>query len=280
MSIQIEAITKTKEKASEIVAKILTDPFGKSEEEIKDEILSEIKNHDELFPFGWYDPPPGGVAILFDKKPFTRLQFQNLRDQAYWPKNDLIFDKESVAIIYFSPVDKETKMLGDVGFTAYIGGDPKIKKHLRKCYELLYSVAEYAKVGMKFKDLAVYGKELFKNNGKTQKWITVLNDPERVRGINLGHTIPGSFEYDASIGNSFEEIRENIRIERVFVDESENFTIPKTCAFTIEARLTDIKNEHLPNSLFHFIVTFDSGEKRILENYDNIFKELGMEYML
>ena len=92
-------------------------------------------------------------------------------------------------------------------------------------------------------------------------------------------TIPGSFGNDLNFGNSFEEIRETIKNNRIYINQVENFQIKDTCAFTVEARLADINDRELPNIFFHFIVTFNKGEKKILENFENIFKIANMDYI-
>ena len=78
---------------------------------------------------------------------------------------------------------------------------------------------------------------------------------------------------------TFEEIKKTITQERVYIKEIVNFKIPETCAFTVESRLEDLNYPDLPSVYFHFIVCFDKGKKIILENFDQIFKAVGMDYM-
>lgn len=279
MSDLIDAIIQTRKTAANIFVKSLINLDGKSEIEIKEKILFEVKNHSELFPHGWYDPPPSGVCVLLAQKPFKRLQFDTLRKSEYWPNNDSLFKKETVGIIYFSPVDCKTKMIGDIGFTIYNGNDKEIKKHIKDCYNTILLIAKHAEVGVKFSELCSFTEKLFHNKLKIIKWITLYSDPSRTNDINLGHTVPGLFERNFYFGNTFEEIRETIRTSRVFINEAGNFIIPETCAFTVEVRMIDIKKEYLPSVYFHFIVCFDKGKKTILENFSQIFDAVGMNYM-
>ncbi len=276
MSDLINAIIETRKTTANIFVKSLVDLDGKSEIEIKEKILSEIRNHSELFPTGWYDPPPSGVCVLLAQKPFKRLQFDTLRKSEYWPNNNSLFKKETVGIIYFSPVDRKTKMIGDIGFTIYNGNNEEIKKHIKDCYN---TIAKHAEVGVKFSELCAFTEKLFHNKLKIIKWITLYSDPSRTNDINLGHTVPGSFEKNFYFENTFKEIKETIRTNRVFINETGNFIIPETCAFTIEARMIDIKKEYFPGVYFHFIVCFDKGKKTILENFSKIFSTVGMDYM-
>lgn len=269
MSDLINTIIKTRKIAAEIAAQVLLNIDNISEVELRDLILSKMSTYDSLFPKGWYDPPPGGVGVLFDQSPFKRLQFESLRNPLSWPNETSRFKKESIGIVYLSPVDKKTGMLGDFGFTIYKGNNKEIKQHILKCFKTTLVIAEHAEVGMKFSDLYKFANDLFKNEFKIIGWMTTSHDP---LGVNLGHTAPGSFENNFILGNTFEEVKETIRTKRIYINKVENFKIPETCAFTVETRLADLNRPYLPNVFFHFIVIFQNGEKRILKNFENIFK--------
>jgi len=130
---------------------------------------------------------------------------------------------------------------------------------------------------MRFSELCMFASNLFEGKFEMTRWVTVNSNPNH--SINLGHTIPGSFEKNFTFGNSFKEIKETIKMKRVPFTEIENFEIPETCAFTVESRLSDFKKPYLPSVYFHFIVCFDKGKKTILENYNEVFKVLGMDFM-
>lgn len=277
MSDLIDAIIKTRETAAQILIRSLINLENNSEVEIRNKILVEVKNHQEIYPEGWYIPPPGGVGILATKKPFERLKYESLRKPECWPKEDLHFEKESALMVYLSPVDRKTNMLGDIGLTIYRGDDEQIKEHIKKSYDGILAITKHAKVGMTFPQLCEFATNSFKGKFEMTRWVTVNSNPNH--SINLGHTIPGSFEKNFNFGDSFEEIKETIKMKRVPFTEVENFKIPDTCAFTVESRLSDPNNLDLPSVYFHFIVCFDNGQKTILENYSEIFKVVGMDYM-
>ena len=130
---------------------------------------------------------------------------------------------------------------------------------------------------MKFSDLYKEAMNIFSARNKMIRWITTYHDPLKV---NLGHTIPGSFGEETGSGNSFEEIKEFVRSKRIYINETEEFRILSTCAFTVEARLVDTNDPDLPNTLFHIITTFSNGKKEILTNFNDIFRTVGMDYML
>jgi len=277
MSDLIESIINTRKLAAEIVEKSLTNIDNISETELKEKIITETSNHNEVFPHGWYDPPQSGVAVLFAQKPFKRLMFNSMRNPEYWPKENFKFEKETMGVIYLSPINRKTGMIGDFALTIYNGENEEIKKHIKKCYDTILLIAKHAEVGMKFSDLYKFALNSFESEFKFIGEMTTSSDPNL--GINLGHTVPGSFEKDFTFGNSFDEIKDTIRTKRVYINEVENFEIPETCAFTVEARLEDLKNPELPKAYFHFIVCFDRGEKTILKNFENIFKIVNMDYI-
>jgi len=276
MSNLIDSIIKTRTLAGNIFVNSLTNLDGLSELGIKEKIASEIQNHNEIFPEGWYNPPPAGISVILDQKPFKRLQYDNLRQPVFWPRADLIFEKETVAMVYCSPIDRKTGMLADIGLTIYRGENGAIKQHIKNSYQAILAIAKHAEVGMKFSGLCAFASNSFENKFRTTRW-TTKSSPNT--NMNLGHTIPGSFENNFIFGETYEEIKEAIRTKRIQVNEVENFQIPETCAFTIESRLEDANDPNMPSSYFHFIVCFDKGKKTILENYSQIFSTVGMDYM-
>ncbi len=277
MSELIEAVIKTRELAADIFAKSLINVDGISEKGITEKILFEIKNHTEVFKEGWYSPPPGGVSVLLDQKPFKRLDFETIRLQSNWPNETHFSKKESVGILYSSLVDKNTGMIGDIAFTIYNGHDKEIKEHVKICFEIILKIAQKAKVGMKFSDLYDFGMELIEENNKRKGGIKGTS----ALGINsvFGHTIPGSNTGGLNTIGDFEGIKQTIAKNRIYIDSSEDFKIPDTCAFSVETKIGDFKKPELPTVFFHFIVCFDNGKKTILENFDEIFKVVGMDYM-
>ncbi len=273
----IETIAKTRATAAEIMQASLHGLRGRSESDVRDEMHQMLAERSELFESGWYDPPHGGVAALFDTAPYERLQFESLRNPESFPSASKLFDTESVGIVYTSAVDRTAGMFGDIGFTVYQGNDSQVQHHIRAVHDLVLKAAALAEVGMKFCDLYTASRRIFNDEGqKVIGWMSTTHDPFKV---NLGHTAPGSYGDGPIPLEDFAATREAIRTRRLYINEVEQFAIPATCAFTVEARLTDI-SKTLPNAFFHVIVTFSEGEKQILTNFDRIFKTAGMDYML
>lgn len=273
----VDAIIQTRKISAEIAASALSDIDGESEFQVAKKLISEMKNRNEIFPTGWYDPPPAGIGVLFDQKSFGRLHYDSLRNPSYWPSKEYRFEKESVGMIYISPVNRETGMLGDIGLTVYKGENEKIKQHVKAVHDAVFEVAQRTEVGMKFSEVCLLARKLFRDKFKMTRWVAISSDPNQT--MNLGHTVPGTFDDNFSLKNRFEEIRESIRTKRIHLVDTENFEIPKTCAFTVESRLEDANNPELPSVYFQFIVCFKEGQKLILENFRDIFQVLKMDYM-
>lgn len=271
----------TIQRTRKTTAKILEDAsralVGSTEKELADTALRSLEKHSELYPAGWYDPPPGGCSMLFDRAPFARLGYETLRDRNYWPSENVVFDEESVGLLYVSSVDRATKLFGDTGLTVYLGKDERVQQHIREVHDVIRATCDVAEVGMTFTQLNEEAMQLFASRHKAIRWMVTYNDP--LKGANLGHTVPGSMG-DETPGGSFEEVKGWLTKGRTFINRAEQFVIPATCAFTMEARLVDTRDETLPNTFFHFIVAFSNGERRVFSDFDAIFQSVGMTYML
>ncbi len=271
----LDSIAASRKLATESMRQTLSILPGSTEIEFKDALLANLRSHKEFYPSGWYAPPPDGVCVLFDNQPFTRLQFDTIRDEKYWP-GDSRFSSESVGIVYCSPVNMKTSMIGDTGLTLYTGENLEIQAHIRNCYDAMLAAADLAQVGMRFNDLYTLAMKTFVDHGLTIGWMTTEHDA--TKGVNLGHTIPGSYGEPLPSGD-FEETKEAIRSRRIYINPVELFEIPETCAFTFESRLTDMSLTQ-PNVFFHMVVSFSGGERKTITGFDGIFGDIGMKYML
>lgn len=273
----VDAVMQTRGKAAVILAEALREVYGGSEAELRNKILKLLGKDPALFPMGWYDPPPGGIAVLSDVAPFDRLKYDTLRTEDNWPSQDSRMESESViGIAYVSPVDRVTGMFGDIGLTVYSGKDQGIRDHIRECYACIVEIAEKAQVGMSFSELNAQASDIFNAAKKTIGWMTTYHDPQK---INLGHTVPGTISDGFAVSSDFEDVKEQIRSKRVYINAIETYRIPDTCAFTVEARLTD-PDLKMPNTFFHVIVAFVNGKRTVLTNFDEIFRAAKMDYML
>ncbi|MBI3092783.1 MAG: hypothetical protein HYZ02_00945, partial [Candidatus Levybacteria bacterium] len=104
---------------------------------------------------------------------------------------------------------------------------------------------------------------------------------------NYGHTIPGLLpewnkkEINILNTENFQKIIKLINEGRRFVNAHEEIIIKPGLAFTIEPRALPKNNSKMPTIYFHTIALFkEGGGKELLTDFDEIFKLVGMSYML
>ena len=135
----------------ETLSELLKQTTQFSEVQLCDNWLAKIRTHKNIFPDGWYTPPPHGVIVLFGTDDdIKRVSTASMRPQEFWPNDDIFFDKnKGIMFLYFSAVDKQTGIIGDFGMSLYFGKIQKIKDHLKLCFELDKKIFDYAQVGMR-----------------------------------------------------------------------------------------------------------------------------------
>ena len=270
----IDTCLQTRALAAKAVGSVLQSANGISESEFADKFNTELRTHKNFHPGGWYDPPPNGVAVLFaESNNFQRLQFDTLRKQQYWPKQEIKLGENSVGMVYASPVDNKSGIIGDIGLSFYTGQDQKIKQHLIRSLEVIKKAAEFADVKMEFRELHNHAQKLFAkaslNNDRTVTYADSV-------GTNLGHAIPWTHkdptESEQAIisGSSFEKLKNLISSKRVNVNSRENFKIPENIVFTFEARLEDSNDLQMPSVFYHLLVAFKEGEREIISGFEGM----------
>lgn len=260
-----------------------------SELMLRDEWLKELRKHDNIFPDGWYMPPPHGIAVLFsNENDFTRINHKSLRPQEKWSRENIYLNRQNgILYLFAGPVDRRSGIIGDFQITLYLGNNVEIKELLKTCFLMDKQIFEYANVGMKLSQIATYANTLMKQKGM----ITEIISKTDITGINnIGHTIPvpvnewTSDEQAEFIKGSvnWQKIKEIINHKRIFTNTNENYILKPGGALTIEPRPKYIKKRHLPSSIsFHTIALFkENGEKELLTDFDELFRLVGMNYML
>ncbi|MBV9159727.1 MAG: hypothetical protein JO019_03990 [Candidatus Kaiserbacteria bacterium] len=255
----IEAVTRTRLLTAEIVMASISGANGKSEAEWAAALQASLAAHTELYPTGWYDPPPNGISVLIGKE---RMGFDSIRKPEFWPRTDIRYSVEIPVIVYVSPVDRASGMFGDFGHTFYEGKDETLRSHFTRGSEAILAIAELSRVGMKFSELHEAAMRTIAEHGFEHAHITTVTP--QAGDSNFGHTVPWSDADAAPSSVTFVDLKEQIRLARRFINPEEHYRIPETCAFTVESRLLDPKKPQLPNMFFHVIVTFSKGAKRVL----------------
>ncbi|EKD85763.1 MAG: hypothetical protein ACD_37C00630G0007 [uncultured bacterium] len=287
---KLETCRQTRKIASDslykALAKLLKSKKPISEVILRDAWISEMQKSKDIFPEGWYDPPPHGIIILFATDNNTkRLNFKSARPEEVWPRDDIFLDrKKGIALLYSSPVDKKSGIIGDFEMTLYFGKNKIIKNQLKTNLDIIKKIFEEAKKDMRLSDICLIGSKLLKQN----KFVNIVYSVTDPTSTNLGHTVPFSYE-DMNAkerkllklgGKNWKEFRVMISKKRKFVNTIESLTFKAPIAVTIEPR-SKIKNKKdSPLVAFHGIILFkENGEKELLTNFDKIFKLVGMTYM-
>jgi hypothetical protein len=225
---------------------------------------------------GWYQPPPGGLAILLGQPPlFERLEYESLRDESSWASSENILKEGALVYAYASPVHSDTGLLGDIGVTLYSGKQQRIRDYLRECLDVSLETAKRAEIGMPLRELYTFADRRIRSFGYRNQTPS-STDPS---SMNIGHTVPWSYESGlaAPALSDPAELRGQIKRGRMFLNGGATQVILPDMAFTVEPRLIA---EDLPLCGYHIIVVFDGGSRHVLTGFEEIFELFEMDYML
>ena len=137
----------------------------------------------------WYQPPPGGTAVLyFNDKNTSRSNYASLREKKYWPKSNSFFHQNGGGYLFTSPfyISENFPIIGDFGFSFYTGENEEIMNHFQSCLNLISSMIRIIKPKMKFKELYKTSISLMEKNG----YSNFIESSTDESGTNIGHTIP------------------------------------------------------------------------------------------
>jgi len=288
---KLEICRITKRFSSESLTTVFNELFTSekpiSEAQIRDKWLNNLRLNSSFFPEGWYSPPPYGISVLIGKNgQKNRTNFKSLRPEEMWSKPDINLDKKnSILACYASPVDKQTGIIGDFGLTLYFGKDPKIIKHLRTCYEIYKNIFNFIEVGKKFSEVYQYTQKQIKKNGLKSD----LSSPSDPTGTNIGHSIPGVYDNWSKeeiktllVGDKdWNAIKNMISKKRTFVNSQEDTKYQPGMAVTLEPRPYSDDDPNIPMVWFHTTILIKpDGSKEALTYFEDLFKIVGMNYML
>lgn len=248
-----------------------------SERGICDRWIQFMGRSSSVCPDGWYQPPPGGAAILIGRPEdaFNRMNYDSLRNPNVWARSDISLLDDSLVYVYASPYDRASGLIGDIGLTLYRGREQSILDHLLTCLEVTVRIARFAEVGMELRELFNYAQhQIEAADLRNETSSTKSGTP------NIGHTVPWTYEkYSEEAERCFEggnahEIRQMISGQRVSVNGLAALKIQPTMAFTVEPQ---IAASQLPLCSYHVIVTFSEGKKTIVPSFAPLFKAFAME---
>jgi hypothetical protein len=273
---------KARELSTEAARATLSNFNSGTEVDLRNDLQKALAEQPGFLSEGWYSPPPAGISILFaNSNDVERSKYLSLREEQNWPSSRNSFDSETINLVHVSPVCGTSGMLGDLGFTTYQGQNQKVKDHINKVLNVIEDMCDYAEAGLQFGELYSRAVERIKQQSLATSMVSYHGRVD----MSFGHTVPWSYEDPTEEEKSIiatgniNNIKELISKKRIYINSVDSYTIPQTCALTVEARLTDLRDQNLPNTYFHYIVTFINGEKKVLSGFNSIFATLGMDYV-
>lgn len=271
-----------------VLKKLLESDKPISEVTLREAWLAEMRKNKNIFPDGWYTPPPHGMIILFaDEDNVERFDYKNARWESSWARDDIFMNRKTgIIFCYASPVDRQTGTIGDFSLTLYFGNKPEIKRLLKYCLDLDKKIFDHAKIGMKIMDVTRFALDKMRKDGMTNDVIALMDKAD----VNIGHSVPAAYEQWSSeekkiLSNGLKDwlsTKDMIAKKRYYVNNIEELVIKPGTAFTIEPRPKVISKPYLPAAMnYHTIAFFkENGEKELLTGFDDLFKLVGMNYML
>lgn len=250
-----------------------------SEAAFRDRWLAEMQKNKNIFPEGWYSPPPFGIAVIFGGigEDFRR-DYKSLRPPESWPREDILFDENHPHVYaYASPVDRATGIIGDFAGAFYLGKDEEIRRLHKLSLQLDKEIFDFVERDMTFAEIFQFAEKKMKEYG-------LINNDQRITDpttINIGHTIPFLDRDVIKKHISWDDVKNLISKNRTFLNAKETMKVKSNMAFTIEPRTVLKKNVTIPIGKYHTIALFhEDGTKELLTNFNNLFTLTGMDYMI
>ena len=258
----------------------LLDEKDVSEQDLHVAWFSELAQNDSIFKMGWYDPPFGGMAVLFGSdSDHERLDYMTLRQRSLAAQENVILDRGSGLIyVHASPVDRETGIIGDFGMTIYLGENPLIRDYLSNCYELTKEVGEFVQVGMTLADIYNFAE-------KRRAEFSRNNDCVNYIDSDIGYTVPepccdwSNEDQKVFRTGLMRKIKKVIDSKRKFVSSTDDSKIVEGMSIAIEPRLAILDNSHIPMASYHDICAVYPGHVEMLGGFDPIFEACGMNWI-
>lgn len=289
---RLQVIKNTREIAANallnVLKVVLTNTLQVSELQFKNLWLGEIRKHKEVFPDGWYIPPPNGIGVIFaNEQNLHRANWPSLRPKEFWPRPDVYLNKiTDLVYLYAGPVDRMTGMVGDFGLTLYLGKNPKIIEHMKNSLITVKDLFNQVSGGMLLRDVFALAHDLLMSKGLSSNLLS-LSDPT---GNNIGHTIPFTDSditpeerlliRDLHPESNWNNLSNLLSKKRKFINSVESLPIQRGLAITLEPRPQGATDISLPMVYFHTIALFhEDGNKELLTGFDEIFRFTGMNFM-
>lgn len=259
-----------REKATACLEKTLDELYGRegiSEKIFAGQWLRHMSEEEDLFEEGWYSPPPQGVAVLFDE----RLNFDSLRNEAYWPSDRMIDWNDGFLYAYSSAVDRKTGYIGDMSVTLYFGKDERIREHFRNCRGAARDIFEHLDLSDGPAELYAYSLKVFEERGLRSNVISRTD----AMPSNLGHSFT-RLDDPSSVSKLDKAEIDHLSQTRKFLNASAKWEFEKGEQFTIEPQLLSLKDPSLFKVTHHFVVRKTDDGCIVCNDIDRLLKKYGL----
>jgi hypothetical protein len=215
----------------------------------------ELSKDDRVIGDGWYAPPPQGMAVLSGGVEYpSRVSFESLRKEEFWPSNRIIDWRNDLLYAYSSPVDSETGMPGDVAVTLYFGQCQGIRKHFKNTFRATQRVLSLLGSVEDSSALFHLSNTVFQDED-LQNCVFSITDRTP---LDLGHTLPKvAFDEGPRRKNLTSQEKESIRRSRQFINAESCWSFINELQFTIEPQLVSTVDKELPQVAYHYLVQFN-----------------------
>lgn len=239
-----------------------------SERDFADAWTAALAAHKSVSVNGWYDPPPGGMALLAG---LSRVSFRTLRDESNWPGSHVIDWGSGALYAYSSVVNVADGMPGDFAVTLYFGDDPAVRAHFLNAYQATREVLAIASVESSSQALFRRSTEIFSEAGLRNCVVSYTDTTP----LDLGHTYPvpdePGLDEDRRLKPTACDI---IRKARRFLNDDSDWDLSANGQFTIEPQLVSSSDFNLPQVTFHYVIDPVSG--RLLNEQEGLLNEFGL----
>ena len=232
--------------------------------------FEEMNLSTKIVADGWYNPPPRGIAVLSgDSIKPCRISYDSLRNDEFWPGNNVINWSRDLFYCYCSPVSIDDGVPGDFSVTLYFGDEPRIKQHIKRTLNVTHEILSSVK-SLNSNDIHQTAIEIIQANRMIGCGLS-STDPAKT---NFGHTLPniGQIKTDKLSKSDIELISQS----RKFINGLSSWTIHKNWQATFEPQLKSADDSSLPQISYHYILKNIDNKLYICDDVNSLISEFGL----
>ncbi len=244
---------------------------GISEKLFSEIWLKNMSGYEGIIAEGWYNPPPKGIAVLSGSVEYpSRISYDSLRNEKYWPSDNIINWESDLFYFYCSPLSQKDGLPGDFTITLYFGDDVQIKNHFKNTFRVTNEILNSMSGMLNSYELFCIANEILEKNKLLGCGIS-STDPALT---NFGHTLP-----NIDLGNSSKITDVQIKTIsqlRKFINSTTNWFLECNQQFTFEPQLRANDNIELPQVSYHYLINKVDDKFLICDDVNSIIKKFDL----